>query len=337
MKYFLELLKELEQGNIAPLYLFYGPEVYLQEKAVERFRQHLLPEEVLAFNYDPCDGEETPEEEIVRRAQVPPFLASRRLVVVRHAPFFGGSQRKASRSSPLAAYFAHPSPTACLIFTTSHPVDLKSQLAQALLKRGRAVEFTYLNKPDLVRWLQKQARLAGKAFSPEAAALLVERAGPDLLRLSQEFHKLLSYVGAEKEIKEEHVSALTVPLPEESIFRVMDALGEKRYREALAGIRDLLRAGHQAPAVLAMVARQFRLLLLARELKEKKEPPARIAAQLGVPPFVARKLLAQAENFSRQQAVMALSMLLNADEAVKKGRMDFLAAMEMLILRLALG
>lgn len=337
MRYFLELLKNLEQGKISPLYLFYGPEAYLQEKAVERFCQHLLPGETANFNFESLDGEGTSEEEIVLRAQAPPFFASWRLVVVRHAPFFSGSYRSASRSSPLLAYFEHPFPTTCLIFTTTQAVDPKNRLYQALIKRGRAVEFSYLSNADLVRWLQKQARLAGKIISPEVALLLVERTGPDLLRLYQEINKLISYAGAEREIREVHVSSLTVPLAEESVFRVVDALGEKRYREALAGIRELLQRGHQAPAILAMVARQFRLILQAKELKEKKEAPTRIAAQLGVPPFVARKLMAQAENFSRQQAVAALSMLLSADEAVKRGKMDFLAAMEMLVLRLSLS
>lgn len=248
MKYYLDLINDLEKGNIAPVYLFYGQESFLHEKAVQRFREKLLMPPAGEFNLDILDGEEVTEGDIVVRAQTPPFMAGWRLVVVRHAPFFTGSpgtsSNKRTRASsrdtatPLLAYMQKPTPTTCLIFTTTHPVDQRGRLFKSLKETGRVVEFTYLKTRDLVRWLEKQARLAHKTITPAAAGLLVRRVGPSLFVLSQEMAKLISYTGCRETILEEDIYRLTVPALEENIFNVVDAIGERRIGAALKGIRS---------------------------------------------------------------------------------------------------
>ncbi|MGB9803183.1 DNA polymerase III subunit delta [Desulfofundulus sp.] len=344
MKYYLDLINDLENGKIAPVYLFHGEEAFLQEKAVQRFREKLLTSPAGEFNFDVLDGEEVTEGDIVMRAQAPPFMARWRLVVVRHAPFFasnsgGSGQKRASVSArdseaPLLAYVRQPALTTCLIFTTTRPVDRRSRLFKALKERGRVVEFTFLQTRDLVRWLEKQARLARKSITPAVAGLLVRRVGPSLFVLNQEMAKLISYTGSRETILEEDINRLTVPVLEENIFQVVDAIGERRIGAALEGIRELMRQGQAGPAILAMVARQFRLMLQVLELTPAKQSPGEIAAKLGVPPFAVRKLLVQAGNFTREQVVTLLQQLLELDRAVKRGRVEFYPGIEMLLLEM---
>ena len=347
LKYYIDLLNELEKGKIAPVYLFYGPEVYLQEKAMERFREKLLPPQA-DFNLDILDGEEAGEGDIVSRAQTPPFLAGRRLVLVRHAPFFSGGDKgekkeragsssrhkspAGEKDSPLRAYLKQPVPHTCVIFTTTGPVDQRRRLFKALKEKGRVVEFTFLKARDLVRWLEKEARLAGKTIAPAAAELLVQRVGNSLFILKNELEKAIAYAGERKEIREEDIRRLTVPLVEENIFQVVDAIGQRHVTSALAGIRELLAKGQPGPAILAMVARQFRLILQGQELMGKAGPGEDLAGLLGVHPFVARKVLAQMHNFTRDQVLVILNKLLELDRGIKRGRMEFYPGMEMLLL-----
>ncbi len=344
MKYYLDLINDLERGNIAPVYLFYGPEAFLQEKAVQRFREKLLTPTAGDFNLDILDGEEVTEGDIVSRAQAPPFMGEWRLVIVRHAPFFAGSPgnsgKKGAKNSsrdtetPLLTCLKQPLPTTCLIFTTTHPVDQRCRLFKTLKETGRVVEFTYLKTRELVRWLEKQARLARKTITPAVAELLVRRVGPSLFILSQEIAKVIAYTGTRETILKEDIYRLTVPVVEENIFHVVDAIGERRIGAALEGIRELLQKGQTGPAILAMVARQFRLILQALELTAEKRPAGELAAQLGVHPFVVRKVLAQTANFTREQIIMVLQKLLELDRGIKRGKLEFYPGMEMFLLEL---
>lgn len=346
MKYYLDLLKNLERGEVAPVYLFYGEEGYLRAQGEMRFRQSLLPAELADFNLDLLDGEAASGREVVSRAETPPFMAARRLVVVRHARFFSG--RGKSKTAPdgdgeaqadlspdepaLLTYLKDPLSTTCLIFNTGHPVDKRRRLFKAVKSAGQVVEFTPLSPRDLTRWLNKQARQAGLAIEPEVAALLIERVGRSLFLLASEMEKLTAYAAGGESIGVEDVRRVTVPRVEENIFAVVDAIGERRPARALAGIRELLAAGEPGPVIVAMIARQFRLLVQAIELRETGCPAAELAGRLEVHPFVARKLSAQAGNFTRAQAAGALRELLALDAAVKSGRQDFYPAMELFLL-----
>lgn len=351
MQAYLTFLKKLEQGQVAPVYLFFGEEDYLRRQAVSELSKRLLQEESAQFNCDLVDGEETSLEKVVSLAGAPPFLSSRRLVVVRHAPYFAGRGKKAAAAaSPaeeetketlssgektLLAYLQNPAATTCLVFETGHPVDQRKKLFKAVQKAGQAVEFTCLKNEELNRWLLKQAGRAGKKIAPATAELIIRRVGRSMSLLNSELEKLIAYTGERAVITKEDVQQVTVRLVEESIFAVVDALGERRAKKALAGVRDLVFAGEPPPAILAMIARQFRLLLQAKELAARgAAQPAQISKELGVPPFVGKKILAQSNNFSFEQLAKALKYLLDLDVAIKTGKQDFYPAVEKLVLSL---
>jgi DNA polymerase III delta subunit len=80
-----------------------------------------------------------------------------------------------------------------------------------------------------------------------------------------------------------------------------------------------------------MVVRQFRLLLLTRELLDAGNQGAEIARQLKTYPFVAQKLVSQVRNFSMAALERIYHRLLEVDEAIKTGQMDAEVALDTLI------
>ncbi len=355
MQAYINFLQKLEQGQVAPVYLFYGEEDYLRRQAVSELTRRLLPAEAAQFNYDLLDGEEASLGMVISLAQAPPFLSSRRLVVVRHAPYFAGRGKKvpdagadalpeeeakekaAPEEKAFLAYLQNPAPTACLVLETGHPVDQRKKIFKAVQKTGQAIEFARLRSADLNRWLLKQAARAGKKMAPAAADLIINRVGQSMTLLNNELQKLIAYTGESGMITREDVLQTTPRLVEENIFAVVDALGERRAKRALAGIRDLLAAGEPPPVILAMVARQFRLLLQVKELAAAGAQAAEISKQLGIPPFVAKKIIAQSANFSFGQIEQTLEQLLEFDVAIKSGRQEFYPAVEKLVLSLLAG
>jgi len=340
---------KFDQEHIAPVYLFYGEEDYLRRRALRELVGCVLQKETGEFNYDLVDGEEDSLEKVLTLAQTPPFLASRRLVVVRYAPYFAGRGRKVQSSAPgpeetkktlapgeksLLAYLQNPVDTTCLVFETGQPVDQRRKLFKVLQKTAQVIEFPFLRHEELIRWLLQRAGAAGKKMAPGTADLLISRAGRGMTLLENELNKLISYVGERNIIANEDVQMVTVPMVEENIFAVVDALGERQVRKALGGIKELLADGEPAPVILTMVARQFRLLLQAKEMAAKGGQPAQMGTQLGVPPFVVKKILAQSKNFSFEQLQQTLEQLLELDVVLKTGRQEFLPAMEKLALNL---
>ncbi|MEW6772082.1 MAG: DNA polymerase III subunit delta [Bacillota bacterium] len=322
MRYFLDLLAELEKGEIAPVYLFYGPEVYLQREAVRRFREALVGGD--ALNYAALDGEEVSPREVVEIADTLPLFSSRRLVVVKNAPYFTSGRQK--EDPALIAYLCQPNAATCLIFCTAAAVDKRREVYKLVQAHGRAVEFTHLAPEDLKKWFQKRARQAGKVFEPGAADALLA-AGRELTVLANELEKVFAYTGDKATVTAHDVAAVITAAGEETIFAAMDAFGERRYSAALAKIRALLET-EPAGVVLALLARQLRLIILTQDFLSAGGRGETLARELGVHPFVAKKVAAQARRFPRTEVEELFWSLLELDAAVKTGREEFLAGLE---------
>ncbi|MBC7105447.1 MAG: DNA polymerase III subunit delta [Firmicutes bacterium] len=316
------LERRLAQGEVAPAYLFYGAEEYLRERALALLREKLVPPQALAWNYRVLFGDEADRETIVHWAVAPPVGAPRRLVVVRQAVFFGTR----SQMRVLQEYLARPVHTTCLAFDTA-TADPEGPLFKAVRAAGEVLEFAPVRKPALSRWVARAAREAGRQITAEALRELVN-GHERLTDLAATWAKLVDFVGPDRPITAADVREMAVPRVEDRIFAVLDAVGERKYARALTGLRSLVAGGENPQAVLGMLARHFRLLVLAKEFLLGGRGNENPAASLGVAPFVARKLLEQAANFSMPQLKGALAGLLAADVAVKTGTCDYRTALE---------
>ena len=275
-----------------------------------------------------------------------PFGTAKRLVVVKDPPFFKsgklGSEHKelveqkiSGGEAALLAYIENPSPTTCLVFTTAEPVDKRKRLFKAIKKYGQEIECNRLTQGDLRRWVIKRAGEMGRRFAPGAIDALLNATGSSMQLISLEIEKLVAYTRGQEVISLEAVNRLCPTRLEDNIFAVVDAVGNKRYGDALAGLKDLLAAKEPPPRLLAMIARQLRILLMVCDLKEQGCPEREIPERLQLHPFVARKAVAQSRNFNKETLLKALAALSDLDMGIKTGKMEFYPSMETFLLSLS--
>lgn len=85
--------------------------------------------------------------------------------------------------------------------------------------------------------------------------------------------------------------------------------------------------------ILFLIARQFNLLLQVKELREKGYQNKTIGEKVGLPGFIAGKYVAQAARFKSAELRDAVEACVDAEEAIKTGRMNDNMSVEMLIIR----
>lgn len=335
MKYFIDFLAELKKGNVAPVYLFYGPEGYLREQAVERLKEYVLPPGGEQLNFEVLDGSVMSGREIVAAAAYASFIPGRRLVLVKSPQIFQASAEKNDREIKYVLdYLAAPCPGTCLVFDSAQNVDRRKKIYKETARAGRTIEFTLLKPADLIKWLAKRAREDGCAINREAAEELLARCGRDMYTLYHEMQKLACYTEPGKTIGIEVVRQLVAARVEENIFEVVDAIGEKNCVRALSGIRNLLLQKQQPQQIIGMVARQFRLILQVQGLARAGQSREQIISLLKIHPFVYKKIYAQRQNFPLEQLVKALNKLTELDHNIKIGLVDFYPAMETFVLKI---
>jgi DNA polymerase-3 subunit delta len=204
--------------------------------------------------------------------------------------------------------------------------------AQEEDQKGRVYlrEFHLPKGPEMVRWIETQAQDAGGTFSPQAAAMLASLVEDDTRAAAQEIEKLLAYVNFDRVVEVEDVENLTAYHVQGNIFEMVDALGNQDGRKAQRLLNQLLE--NDVPLrIFGMVVRQFRLMFLTKQLVEAGQRKDLIARQLGVPGFVAEKMMNQSRQFSMETLVRIYHRLLDVDEAIKTGEIEGELALHTLV------
>ena len=83
--------------------------------------------------------------------------------------------------------------------------------------------------------------------------------------------------------------------------------------------------------ILFLIARQCNMLLQVKELKKKGYDNKKIGEKIKLPGFVAGKYVAQAAKFKTAELRRAVERCVEAEEAVKTGRMNDVMSVEILI------
>lgn len=313
-------------------YIFYGEDEFTRSETVADLRHRMG--ELGELNTISLDGRSVTLDELRRACETVPFLADRRLVIVTSllTRLTHGKER-GFQEGLLLLLQALPDTTR-LVFVEDgdlpedHPV-LKFAAGR---KEGFVRRFVPPSQEALPGWIQQRARRYGGEIGREAAARLAQIIGPGNLRLlDQEIVKLVTYAGPGRTITADDVAQLVPYVQQAVIFDLVDALGRREGREAALLLHRLLDAGENPMGILAMVVRQFRLIIMAKDLAGQGENAVSIARLLGIQPFVARKVVAQSNYFTMVQLERVYRYLLDLDLAIKSGSLTPEAALDLLV------
>lgn len=85
--------------------------------------------------------------------------------------------------------------------------------------------------------------------------------------------------------------------------------------------------------ILFLLAKQYRQMFLAKQLSGEGASQNEIMSRLGVPAFAVRNILACARSYSLEELEEAVNDFVDAEEAVKTGRLGDVLSVELLIIK----
>ena len=341
------------------LYILHGDNEFARSEALAELRGRLTDPAWGDLNTARLDGKRVTLSELTHTCDVTPFFGSRLVIVeglltrlaaggrkaqgeAADEGGEGGSEASRTFSAGLAAYLPRLPETTHLLLVEPKTVAKTNAVlkaAQALGRRAQTLEFAPLNakKGEVARWLTERAQRKGGVVQPAAVTLLAAYVGADLRLLDQELDKLLTYVGPGRSVTEADVRRLVNAAQQTSIFDLVDAIGNRDSRAALALLHELLDAGEAPLYLLFMITRQFRILLQVRLLQSANLAPAELASRLGQHPFVIDKALRQGRQFSLPHLEAILRRLLQADLALKSSGVNPVLELDLLVVGLTRG
>lgn len=309
------------------IYLLYGEDEFSLEEGLSSIKEGIGPAEMRDFNIAQFDGDELSLELLTATCDTVPFMAEKRLVIARgllslfetRAPSRSRAPERAPRPlgewGGLAAYLPRVPETTDLVFTDAR-LTSSNPLLTAIKPHVSIRTFPAPRANELRQWIRGRAMDRHVEIEPSAIDALAEAIGSDLRVVAGELEKLSIYRGGAA-IREEDVEELVSHAREASIFAAVDAMLEGRLEAAIRLLSRLLQSGSPPGYILAMMARQVRLLILAKELKSTGVPRAEHGRRLGLSGYPLRKTLEQEAGFSAERLSQIHRSLLEADLRLK--------------------
>lgn len=322
------IAQDIKSGNFSNLYLLYGEEAYLRKQYRDNLRFALVPQED-AMNCSIYAGKETDANEVADMAGTMPFFAPRRVIIIENSGWF-----KTGNDKILELVKALPD-TTYMIFVESE-VDKRSKLYKAVKSAGYAALCEMQDEATLKKWVMGLLKKENKQITADALNLLLDRTGTNMENIRREVEKLVCYKYYDEGITAKDVSELCIVQVQNRIFDMVEAVAQRNQKTALKLYYDLLALKEAPMKILALIARQFNMLLQVKEMKQKGYPESTIASQTGLNAFyLKKKYIPQAAQFKLHQLEAALRTCVAAEESVKTGRMADILSVELLIVELS--
>lgn len=321
--------KALAQKSLPSVLLFEGEEEQLKQDALTALRREILPEGMESLNETVL--EDPPADRLIADAETQPFMADRRLVVVRDLPALMG---RAEADERLLTWLPSVPDTTILLFYCTGKPDGRKKLYTAVKKMGGVVNFSPLRGVELTHFVTDAFRKAGKECDARTADHLIFTVGDDAGLLQNEVQKLVACAGDNPSVTSADVTALATPSTECTVYQMVDAVVAGQKGRALTLLRNQLLNGTEQMKILNSLLRQYRLLQHIKIMQYEKRGGDFIRSSLGVQPFAVDQYVRQASGYTGGQVKKAVQICFETEYAIKSGRIQQEGAVESVVLRL---
>ena len=285
----------------SPVHLVVGEDEFLAERATQAIIDQASPaaEVTVLRAGDVTEGE-------LLQATSPSLFAQERVVVIKDTDLAGKEPTEL-----LLQAAVDPAPGMTLVIVHSGKGRNKAYVPK-FRKAAQVHEAGSLNQRERQSWVQNEFRRHGVRPTPDVVGALLESVGSDLRELASAIEQLIDDTSGDLTVSD--VRAYYTGVAEVSGFDIADQAVTGRVDRALASTRRALQLGISPVAITAALANKIGDIA---KLYQTRGNPDKIAREIGMHPFVAKKTMQIARNWSGDAVSRAVIIVARLDAEVK--------------------
>jgi DNA polymerase-3 subunit delta len=195
-----------------------------------------------------------------------------------------------------------------------------ARIVKAIEKAGGEHREYSAPKPwQMPKWAAERAREEGLNLDQEAAKALVAVVGPRQQRLAREIERLAILAHPRTQLTADEVARLAAGEATQQVYDLADALVAGDVSVSLALAERLTSAGDPPSKLAWPVVRRLRDVHRAAELLDAGVPENKVASALKMPPWAAKRTLAQAKKADREALARALCAFADLEIEIRGG------------------
>ena len=331
-----ELEKQLNQGVCQGIYLLYGEETFLLEQQLNKIKKK-FGEVVKGINYISID--ENNRQELISDIETPAFGYPNKLIIARNTGIFkreakgrsGGASKelKDKINEYLKENVEMINETVILVFVENEAE--KNSIYNTIEKIGTVCNFEEQKPFQIIKRLKAICNGYKVNVDENTLQYLIECCGTNMQDLINEIRKLIEYEGENGAIKKQDIDKLCIKKIESVIFDLTDNLGQKKVKEAMEVLYNLIASKEPIQKILITLYNHFKKLYFVKlAIAYNKD----IAQSLQLKPnqmFLVKKYQLQAKGFKTSELIKIIQELENLDYRYKIGLIDLNVGLEAIL------
>ena len=331
-----DLEKQLNQGIAKGIYLLYGEETFLLNQQLKKIKK-IFGETVKGINCIIID--ENNIQELISDIETPAFGYPTKLIIAKNTGIFkregkgktGGASKelKDKINDYLKENIEQINSTVILVFVEDE-VE-KNSIYNTIEKIWQVCNFEEQKPFQIIKRLKSICSAYKVNVSDDTLQYLIECCGTNMQNLINEIRKLIEYAGENGTIQKQDIDKLCIKKIESVIFDLTDNLGQKKVKEAMDVLYNLIASKEPIQKILITLYNHFKKLYFTKlAIASNKD----IATSLNLKPnqiFLVNKYKMQAKGFKTEELRKIVQELEDLDYNYKIGLIDLNVGLDAII------
>ena len=331
-----ELEKQLNQGCAEGIYLLYGEDTFLLEQQLNKIKKN-FGEMIKGINYIYID--ENSIQELIADIETPAFGYPNKLIIARETGIFkrevkgrsGGASKelKDKINTYLKENVDMINESVILVFVENQAE--KNSIYNTIEKIGTVCNFEEQKPFQIIKRLKAICNAYKVNVDENTLQYLIESCGTNMQDLINEIRKLIEYAGENGTIQKKDIDKLCIKKIESIIFDLTDNLGQKKVKEAMEVLYNLIASKEPIQKILITLYNHFKKLYFVKlAIYYNKD----ITQSLQLKPnqmFLVNKYKLQAKGFKTSELKKIIQELEELDYKYKIGLIDLNVGLEAIL------
>jgi len=331
-----ELEKSLKTGNTEKIYLLYGEEKFLLNNCVKKIKNN-FGEIVEGINYIKIDDETI--ETLTSELSTPAFGYPTKMIIAKNTGIFkregkgktgGASKELKDKINDYLKENVEMIKESVLLVFIEDDVE-KNSIFNTIEKIGTICNFEEQKPLQIIKRLKAICNAYKVNFDEKNLQYLIECCGTNMQDLINEVRKLIEYAGEGGTIQKQDIDSLCTKKIESVIFDLTDNLGQKKIKEAIDVLHNLIASKEPIQKILITLYNHFKKLYFVKlAIKYNKD----IATSLNLKPnqmFLVNKYKTQSQKFEIAELRKLIQQLEDLDYKYKIGLIDLNVGLDSII------
>lgn len=304
------------------IYLISANSYHLVDDELNKIFDNLDDVEIVDFN-------KTTIEDIITSINYVSLFNDEKKMIVKNANFF--LPKNSVDTKILEKYLDNPNPNSILVFVVYDKVDERKKITKTIKDKYNYVCLKPLSPKDIIDKIISIFKEKKYSISYDNAKYIAYNCLNNYDLVINEINKVFLYYLIPQEVKYEDLENIISKTMEDNNFKFIDAVIDKNLK-SLDILKDLKIQKVEPLILLTLLAREYRLMLIAKDMYQKNISKNVIASELKLQDWQIDKVITRSYNYSIKELENKLISLTDLDYKIKSGNVDKYLGLELFIL-----